>query len=82
MDSVIKTTAQLGVHLRGRRRALHLTQAEAASKIGLKQKRLSKLELNPELFTAAQLLGLANALGLELILRERDATVPTAKDEW
>ena len=83
MDFPINLPTQLGVHLRSRRRALGLTQAQVAKKMGLSQKRLSKLELNPDRITVGQLGHLAFALRLDLVLREKgESSDPTPAGEW
>jgi HTH-type transcriptional regulator/antitoxin HipB len=82
MDSLVQTPAQLGIHLCSRRRALKLTQAQAAGAIGLSQKRMSALEQKPERLTVQQLLGLAAALELEVVLRERSPRAAAAPDSW
>ena len=82
MDYVIQTPAQLGIHLRGRRRALKLTQAEAGSKLGLSQKRLSALELHPQRLTVEQLLNLASTLQLELVMRDKSPSSEATPGEW
>lgn len=71
---------QIGATLQARRKALDLSQAQVAEKLGLSQNRLSELENQPETLTVQQLLALANVLGIELTLAERG----TGKDkvEW
>ena len=82
MDSPVKTPAQLGIHLCSRRRALNLTQAQAAGAIGLSQKRMSALEQHPERITVQQLLGLAAALELEVVVRKRSPAAAGEPDDW
>lgn len=62
----ITHSAQVGALLTGRRKSLKLSQAQVAERLGLSQNRLSELESRPETLTVAQLLALANALGLAL----------------
>ena len=78
MDIPLQTPAQLGIHLRSRRRALGLTQTEVAAAMGLSQKRLSRLELNPGRFTAEQLLTVLAILKMDVVLRERGAPAARA----
>jgi HTH-type transcriptional regulator/antitoxin HipB len=71
----------LGATLQSRRKALKLSQAQVADRLGLSQNRLSELEANPETLTAQQLLSLLNVLGLEMSIDESadDARKPV---EW
>ena len=78
---LINTPKQIGTNLSSRRKHLDLSQAEVASRLGLSQNRLSELESRPETMTVEQLLALLNVLGLEMGLREQDAT-SKPKAEW
>ncbi|HEU5137019.1 MAG TPA: helix-turn-helix domain-containing protein [Steroidobacteraceae bacterium] len=73
----IITPTQIGAHLAGRRKQLKRSQTEVASRLGLSQNRLSELEAHPETMTVEQMLALLNALGLEMIIRERVASGKT-----
>ncbi len=64
----------------GRRKALGLSQAEVAARLGISQNRLSELETRPERLTLDRLLALAGVLGLELTLGDRK--VVEAEREW
>jgi HTH-type transcriptional regulator/antitoxin HipB len=64
----------------GRRKALGLSQAEVAARLGISQNRLSELETRPERLTFDRLLALAGVLGLELALGERKPV--EAEGEW
>ena len=64
----INQAAQVGALLAARRKSLGLTQARVAERVGLSQNRLSELESRPETLTLAQLLALADTLGLALHL--------------
>jgi HTH-type transcriptional regulator / antitoxin HipB len=81
MAHVLTTPAQLGQLLRSARRGHHLSQLEAAMKIGLSQSRLSELELDAASITAAQLLALLGLYGIEWLLQEKDDT-PPLDQEW
>lgn len=76
----ISHTRQVGATLQARRKALNLSQAQVAEKLGLSQNRLSELENQPETLTVQQLLALANVLGLDVTLTER--TAGKDKVEW
>src|SRR5690349_13518661 len=79
MHSITHST-QVGAILAARRKALKLSQTQVAEKLGLSQNRLSELESQPETLTVAQLLALANVLGLGLQLG--DAPGGKTKVEW
>ena len=64
-------SSHVGAILQSRRKALKLSQAQLAAKLGLSQNRLSELETRPHTLTVEQLLALLNLLGLELVIRER-----------
>ncbi|NUA26915.1 helix-turn-helix domain-containing protein [Cupriavidus basilensis] len=72
MRQLITSTLQLGGVLHSARRAVHLSQAEVASRLGVGQSRMSNIELNPHTISADQLLTLCSILGLELVLQHRD----------
>jgi HTH-type transcriptional regulator/antitoxin HipB len=78
---LISTPKQVGTNLSSRRKHLELSQTDVASRLGLSQNRLSELESRPETMTVEQLLALLNVLGLEMGLRERDAS-GKPKTEW
>ena len=78
---LITTPKQIGANLTSRRKHLELSQTDVASRLGLSQNRLSELESRPETMTVEQLLALLNVLGLEMSLRERDAS-SKPKVEW
>ena len=85
MKQSIRTNQQLGQLLVGRRKALGLSQQELGAKVGISQKRQSGLELQPGRVTVDRLLGLLAALGLELVIQDREQAPPgdsTRKTEW
>ncbi|MBX3675079.1 MAG: helix-turn-helix transcriptional regulator [Burkholderiales bacterium] len=71
MDYTVKTSSQLGMHLRSLRRAAGKTQSNVGSRTGISQKRLSTLELNPGRITVDQLLAIAGALDFDVVLKPR-----------
>ena len=75
MDQLVTTARQVGQLLRARRRARGLAQSVVAAKLGLSQGRLSVLEKNAGGLTLDRLVTLANALGLEIVIR--DAAAPS-----
>jgi HTH-type transcriptional regulator/antitoxin HipB len=81
MRQLITAPTQVGEILRGRRKARQLPQQELAEKLGISQSRLSTLETDPSGLTLERLIALANLLGLELVLQEKEeARGPKA--EW
>lgn len=78
MDYTVKTSSQLGTHLRSLRRAAGNTQSSVGSRTGISQKRLSTLELNPGRITVDQLLAIAGALNFDVVLKPRDNNAPAA----
>ena len=77
-DFSIKTPQQLGSVLKGFRRDKGLTQETVGAKVGLAQKAVSKLELDPGTAGLNQVFKLLAALDLELVIRPRGSI----KSEW
>jgi HTH-type transcriptional regulator / antitoxin HipB len=74
---------QLGRLLQSARKAKKLSQAAVGARLGLSQKRVSALELNPGNITVDQLLALSSVLGLELqILQKGSPSDAASKPEW
>ncbi len=71
MDSTAHTPRQLGQLLQGCRKALRLTQGEAAEKVGLLPKTISRLERATETATVESLFKLLSSLQLELSVRTK-----------
>ncbi len=76
----VKTPEQLGAVLQGCRKHRKLTQAQVGARVGLPQKEISKLELTPARTSLARVFKLLAALGLEIVVRERE-TADNAS-EW
>ena len=70
-DYPIKTPQQLGAVLQGYRKSHQLTQAQVGARVGLPQKEISKLEMNPANTSLARVFKLLSALELEIVVRER-----------
>jgi len=73
---------QLAQILRTARRAKGLSQAQAASRVGLSQSRLSAMELNPDSITSGQLFALLAMYGLELTVQTRGAAAAPSQEDW
>ena len=86
MTQPLLTTLQLGRFLQSARKAAKLTQAEVGARMGLSQKRISALELDPGSLTADQLLRLCGILGLEMTIGGKQAPPPRVAEgdspEW
>lgn len=82
MKRVLTHGAQLGQILTTRRRANKLSQRTLAAKLAISQNRLSELEANPGTLTVERLLDLANLLGLELVIQDRQPEQPSSRTEW
>jgi HTH-type transcriptional regulator/antitoxin HipB len=76
MEHLVTTARQVGQILRARRRARGLAQGVVAAKLGLSQGRLSVLEKNAGGLTLDRFVTLANALGLEIVIRDAAAPSP------
>ena len=82
VNLIVNTPGQLGEILSSARQAKVLTQAEAATRIGVGQSRLSSLEsMRTESLSLRQLLELTALYGLELSIRTKDGR-DTADVEW
>ncbi len=82
MKQILTQSSQLGQILTTRRRASKLSQSSLADKLGISQNRLSEIETDPGKLTVERLLELANLLGLELVVQDREAASGSAKVEW
>lgn len=83
MQTAIYTSKQLATMLRGRRKALGLTQKDVASLVGLLPKTVSALETNPDRCSVESLRTLLVALSLELTLASKDENASAVrKAEW
>ncbi len=76
----IKTPQQLGAVLQGYRKTHQLTQAQVGARVGLPQKEISKLEMNPTNTSLVRVFKLLAALELEIVVRERGTAAKPS--EW
>jgi len=76
MDYPLLTPKQLAAYLRSLRRAKRLTQSALGSKLGLSQRRIATIELEPEAVSVGQMMRILALLDARLILR-----VPGKKSE-
>jgi HTH-type transcriptional regulator/antitoxin HipB len=82
MSQRLATPSQTGEVLCARRKALKLSQRVLAERLGISQNRLSELETDPSRLTLDRLLFLVNALGLELLLQDKDRSGVARQSEW
>jgi HTH-type transcriptional regulator/antitoxin HipB len=81
MDVVARTPAQLGAALKSARIGRGLSQTDAASSVGLKQKTISSLENIGARTTVETLYKMLSALDLELVIRDKDRGDTSARDQ-
>jgi HTH-type transcriptional regulator/antitoxin HipB len=84
MRHPILTATQVGRLLQSTRKTRALSQGTLASRIGLKQSRLSELELAPGDISVDQLLALLSNLGLEMVIQQKPAgpTPDQKRADW
>ncbi len=78
MEHLVVTPNQLRQILKTARKASQLSQGELAARVGLSQSRLSALEQDSANIGLAQLMALLNALDLDLLIKPRSDTSPSA----
>jgi HTH-type transcriptional regulator/antitoxin HipB len=78
MLQTIATPYQMGQILAAGRRRAGLTQAEAASRLGVSQSRISTLEADSGTLTLSQLLTLLGAYELQLQVLDKGSSAPTS----
>lgn len=69
MDYPIQAPGQLSSHLRALRKARGLSQAQLGAVLGVGQTRIARIEHDPTAISVEQLLGILNALGVQMVLR-------------
>jgi HTH-type transcriptional regulator/antitoxin HipB len=78
----VRLPAQAGQILFGRRKALKLSQAEVAAKLGIGQSRYSELESRPGSMSVEHLFALAAILGVDILMHGEAAPRPGSAAEW
>lgn len=81
MDVIARTPAQLGAALKSARIRRGLSQTDAASSVGLKQKTVSSLENIGAKTSVETLYKMLSALDLELVIRDKDRGDSSARNE-
>ena len=88
MKQVLAIADQLGPLIQAARKSAGLSQTELASRLGVRQSRMSAMELDPGSIRLEQLITLSNALNLELQVQTKmripsdSASKDAVKAEW
>jgi HTH-type transcriptional regulator/antitoxin HipB len=77
-DYPIRTEQQVSLLLKSFRQARGMTQADLARALGVTQQTASDLERNAAAASVSRLLRMLSALGVELVLRDKQAASDTA----
>lgn len=78
MEYRIAIDQQLTTLLKNLRKQRKLSQKELGERLGMSQRMVAKLEAHPEASGFGRVFQALNALGVDLILRERDTKEPDA----
>lgn len=73
MDYLISISDQIAPQLRSLRKVRQLSQADLARRLGVSQSRIAAIERNPAAVSAGQLMAVLQVLGVELVLRDKQA---------
>lgn len=79
MGHVVQIPSQLSSHLRALRKARGLSQAALASRLGLSQTRVARIEGDPLAISVEQLLRVLAALGVQVSLEPLPTNPATAE---
>ena len=71
-DYPVRTEQQIALLIKAFRKAKGLTQADLANALGVTQQTASALERNPATTSVSRFMRTLSALGVELVLRERN----------
>jgi HTH-type transcriptional regulator / antitoxin HipB len=82
MDFPVRTVEQLEPILRSFRKTRGLTQRELADRMGVTQQALSLLESSPHRASFERLMAVFMALGVEIVLRDKDPQDAATPDGW
>jgi HTH-type transcriptional regulator / antitoxin HipB len=81
VEYAARTPQQLGQILKACRKKGQLTQGAVGAKVGVRQGQISSIETHGADITVDTLYRLLSALGLELVLRDKQ-TLATRPTEW
>lgn len=80
---LLQTPDQLPQHLKALRKHRGLTQAQLASRLGIKQARYAFIESHPGTVSSSKLLDVFAALGVDVLLRVRaDSKTVRGGEDW
>ncbi len=82
MDYPIRTVDQLEPVMKAFRTERGFSQRELAARMGVTQQALSLLEAAPHRASFERLLLVCAALGVEVVLRDKEHTTPPSVDGW
>ena len=82
MDYAIRTAGQLEPILKAFRKERGLSQVELAKKIDVTQQALSLLEAAPHRASFERLMSVFSALGIEVVLRQKETVQTSSSDRW
>lgn len=80
MDYPIRFADQLKPHLKSLRKKSGWTQAELGLRLGVKQARVAEIEASPGVVGIEQMIQVLAALGMDLVLSERDVGLAPAPE--
>lgn len=80
MNQIARTTKQIGVAVRRRRRALGWSQSDLGSKAGLRQATISTLESGEPGTRLHTLIDVMAALELEVVIQDRSKAPKSIED--
>lgn len=82
-DIPLQLPAQLGAIVRALRKSRGLTQQELAERLSVTRQAVSLLEQRPEAATLERLMRVLAVLGVDVVLRPREATPsPVIATDW
>ena len=82
MEYKIAIPSQLSVLVLSRRKSEKLNQTELGERLGLSQRSVSQFEAKAEAASFSRVWKILNALGMELVIRERAAREPLDGDQY
>jgi len=77
----VNTALQLQVTLKSLRKARGLTQAQLGEALGVSQKRIARIEANPEVTSFDQIARIVTTLGYRLTIEEPRVATPAVHEK-
>ena len=78
MEYRLAVDQHLALLLKSLRKQRKLSQRELGERLGMSQRMVAKLEAHPETASFGRIFQALNALGIDVILRDRDTNEPDA----